>query len=113
MSDYEQIDPEELLDEIPSHPNCRCFTAPDPHPWRSWWRRKLFPARICTFPDTVEFVMRDAVMVDTVVHLSWLDRSRMLFCGKLRVESRTICENCVGKTVSSSVAYVLPPWSDE
>jgi len=92
----------------PNHPNCRCV-APDPHPWCSWWRRKFYPvSRVPQVPDAPGDYA-DCIHHEVEVHLSWLDWLRVMFSGRLVVESRIVCEHQVGKTVASSVSYPLPP----
>lgn len=50
------------------------------------------------------------LMVDTHIGLDWRDRLRVLFSGRLRVQTRSATDRIVGKMQSRSVTYVPAPW---
>jgi hypothetical protein len=75
-----------------------------PWTWRERLRFRLFPIRHCELPEAPA-TYADCVVVKTVTSLSLADRVRVLLSGKLTVETRTVTENIVGGTATSSVAY--------
>lgn len=81
--------------------------ASDPHPIRSWFRRKLFPCRH-VFAPAAPGDWKDCITMHTVCELSLLDRLRVLLTGRLEVTTRTITENEVGRSVTAADSYVLP-----
>ena len=75
-----------------------------PWTWRERLRYRLFPNLHCDLPPAPATHL-DCLHVTTVVHLSVIDRLRVLASGKLTVQTRTVTENIVGNAVTSSVAY--------
>jgi hypothetical protein len=73
------------------------------------WR--LFPQRHTEAPDATAagIQAKDCLTIRTEVHLSWLDRIRVIVSGRLRVESKTITENRLGGLSTNSGASVRPP----
>lgn len=53
----------------------------------------------------VDFECRDCIHVGIKAELSFLDRLRVLFSGKLSIKASIITENEVGRTASKSVIY--------
>lgn len=86
-----------------------CYYADSPWTWREKLRYRLYPSMPCPLPSAPA-AFADCVVVTTHVGLDWLDRLRVLVSGKLKVETRTVTENVVGGTVSSSVAYPVLRW---
>lgn len=84
--------------------------AIDPHPWRSWLRRILFPAKYCERPET-DFDSNDCVIVYSVTRLSFVDRIRCLLTGVVVVTSRTSTEHEIGRTATNSTCHI-GVWSD-
>ncbi len=72
--------------------------------WRERLRFKLFPDRYCPLPEA-SAVHKDCVVIRTVVVLSALDRLRVLWSGRVTVETKTVTENIVGATTTASVGY--------
>jgi hypothetical protein len=51
--------------------------------------------------------------VRTSIYLRWIDRIRVLFTGKIGVDTKVACERSPGKTLAVTVGCVLPPdWVD-
>ena len=84
------------------------FYAETPWTWRERLRFRLFPSRYCELP-VAPATYADVVVVKTVVVLSFTDRLRTLLSGRVTVETRTVCENVVGATITSSVGYPSLP----
>ena len=77
-----------------------------PWTWREKLRYRLMPSHPCPLPSAPAHYA-DCVVVTTVVGLSILDRLRVLLTGHLKVQTRTVTENIVGQSVTSSVAYPI------
>lgn len=83
------------------------YFVDSPWTWRERLGFKLFP---------LSHVRRQrrrprgliASVVTTIVHLSVRARLMSLISGRIKVETRTVTENIVGGTATSSVAY--PVW---
>lgn len=75
-----------------------------PWAWRDRLRNRLLPTRICELPEA-DARFADCIVHTTVTHFSLLDRLRILVTGTVRVDSKIVCENMVGRTIGSSVAY--------
>lgn len=74
---------------------------------------KLFPARHCDVPEPKGRVIGngDCIVCRTGVVLGFWDRARILFSGRLTVETKTATENRVGENVTNGVCYVnAPAW---
>lgn len=82
----------------------------DPHPWRNWIRRSLFPGKYCDRPE-VDFDSRDCIVVQSVTRLGFVDRIRCLLTGVVIVTSKTKTEHEVGRTVTNSTCHI-GVWSD-
>ena len=80
------------------------FYVDTPWTWRERLRFKLFPGRYCDLPEAPA-THQDCLTIRTVVVLGWLDRLRLLFSGRLTVETKTVTENMVGQHKTSSVAF--------
>lgn len=80
------------------------FYVDTPWTWRERLRFWAFPTQHCELPS-VPAHYQDCVVVKTVVLLPFTGRIRVLFSGKLTVETKTVTEYCVGGTMTSSVAY--------
>lgn len=78
-----------------------------PVTWRDKLRHKLFPADHLEVP-VAPITHKDVLVVRVTCELSMLDRIRLLFSGKLMVETKTVTENIIGHHVTSSLAYPLP-----
>lgn len=75
--------------------------------WQERLGHRLFPGKWCGHPDMDE--AHDCLVIRTEIHLSFIDRLKLLFSGIVRVETRTTCENIIGSNVTNSVGYVAPP----
>lgn len=76
--------------------------------WRDRLRGRLFPYRHCHPPEAPGHYL-DCITIHTTVGLSWIDRFRVMLTGRLEVTTRTVTENTIGKNVTASESYVLPP----
>lgn len=74
--------------------------------WVDRLRWKLFPMETCDIPD---IPARDCVIVRSRYRLSFLGRLRVLFSGRIEVETKTATENIVGACESSSCLNVKAP----
>ncbi len=81
------------------------YVSPLPLTRRAKLKSWLFPRRHCSLPDAPS-TYKDVIHIRTVSMLSWLDRLRVFFAGKIVVETRTVTENEIGENVTSSVFYV-------
>lgn len=82
----------------------QAYYVDTPWTWREKLQFKLFPSRHCSLPDAPASHL-DCIVVRTVVTLSLLDRLRVLWSGRLTVETKTVTEHIVGATTTASVAY--------
>lgn len=80
-----------------------CFVDA-PWTWRDRLRFRLFPSRVCSLPEAPASY-KDCVVTTTHVQFDWLDRIRVVLTGHVVVQTRTVAENIVGGTRTSSVAY--------
>ncbi len=76
--------------------------------WRDKIRRRLFPYRHCQLPDAPSNYA-DCITIHTEVVLSWTDRIRAMLSGRFEVTTKTVTENVVGKNITASECYPLPP----
>lgn len=75
-------------------------------------RIKLFPPQHCELPEAPA-THKDVLICKVVSELSLIDRLRVLFSGRVRVESRTVTENVIGDHKTNSIFVALPPkWWD-
>lgn len=72
-------------------------------------RSRLFPYQHCELPEAPAN-WPDVVHVTTIASLSFVDRLRVLASGQLRVDTRTVTENVVGDSRTSSVAFPIWKW---
>lgn len=72
--------------------------------WKDRLRFKLFPYPHCELPEAPA-IFKDILEVRVDVGFSAVDRLRVLLTGKVRVRARVVCENKVGRSISSSVAF--------
>lgn len=84
--------------------NDQAFYVDTPWTWRERLRFKLFPSRHCDLPEAPA-THKDCLVVRTVVVLGTLDRLRVLWSGRLTVETKTVTENIVGATTTASAAW--------
>lgn len=80
------------------------FVEPPPPTFMERLRGNLFPERAISNP---EMEHRDVFVCRTACHFAALDRIRILFTGKVMVETRTATENEIGAHRTKSVAYPL------
>jgi hypothetical protein len=78
--------------------------APDERPWsRRMWGR-LFPVKHCFLPDAPpEYA--DCVVTTTICTFGFWDRIRILFSGVLVVQTKTVTQCVVGKTITAGESY--------
>jgi hypothetical protein len=82
--------------------NTDCYTFAQPWGWREKLRAKVFPFTICHTPEApAQF--QDVLISKVRSELSFLDRIRVLFTGRVEVEVRTVTENLIGGTATNSV----------
>lgn len=67
---------------------------------------KLFPGKYCPLPEAPASY-RDCLVIRTTVVMGLLDRLRVLFSGCLIVETKTVTENIVGATITSSISFPI------
>lgn len=83
------------------------YSAMSPLTRRKKFIREWFPAQHCFAPEApVNY--KDAVHIEVDCRFSFVDRLRILICGRVVVKTVTITENTVGNSVTSSVAYPQP-----
>ncbi len=72
--------------------------------WKDRVKSKLFPARYCELQSApAEF--KDCIVLKIGIGFSFLDRLRVLVSGKMKIETKIVCEHAVGGNIASSVAY--------
>lgn len=74
--------------------------------------RRLFPQAHAEIPPEIEsFLNADGEVINfsCSTTLGIVDRLRLIFSGKIRIDSKIVCEKKVGWTKSVAVFYVLPP----
>ena len=66
---------------------------------------RLFPAQHveAVYPEWAG--QGDVVFVDSITHVSWLDRLRILLTGRIVTKSRVTCEHKVGRTTAVTAAW--------
>lgn len=79
-----------------------------PVTWRDRLRWKFFPGDHCDLPNGAPVTHKDVLTIRTIVELSFVDRLRILCSGRLMCETKTVTENLIGASITSSVAYPLP-----
>lgn len=77
-----------------------------PTTWADRLRWKLFPIDGCEIPDVPA---KDCVITRTKVRFSFAGRLRLLFSGRLTVETKTATENIVGNCETASCCYINAP----
>lgn len=73
---------------------------------------KLFPrseAACVTLPDLPSKPIKDGLVCDVHVELSFIDRLRALWSGRIVVYARTSCENVIGENKTNTGVWVKPP----
>jgi hypothetical protein len=83
--------------------NCALAYTPT---WIDRLRWKLFPLDTCDIPD---IPAKDCVITRTEVRFSLLGRLRVLFSGRIEVETKTATENIVGATATASCRNIKAP----
>ena len=86
---------------IPEAGGVPCSIAHD-RTWRCRLRAKLFPFTICELPEAPPS-FQDVLISISRSQLSFMDRLRVLFTGKVEVETRTVTENMIGSHRTNSV----------
>lgn len=90
-----------------------CFACTRKFTLRERIGMKLFPSRHCEVPEEEMPVKsrnwQDVLVIRTSVVLSWADWLRVVFSGRINVETKTATERVLGCTKTSSVAYAAPP----
>lgn len=81
--------------------------------WRDRLRWRLFPSRYATVPEPKHFTPGDCMVNRTAVYLDWRDRFRVLWSGRLIVQTNTSTENAVGATETTSAAWVVLSWRQD
>lgn len=71
--------------------------VPSRHPFT----RKLFPINYCLLPDAPK-EYKDVLVTITRIELSFLDRLRILWNGKVEVQTKTVTENLIGGCITSN-----------
>lgn len=87
--------------------------APDPRGFFTRVVHRLFPFKFEDWPDWI-FETGNGLCTDVTVHFSWPDRLRILFGGRLFVETRTATTYEPGPSKSHSRIYVQEPrWAQK
>lgn len=88
----------------------RAYYAPEPFRVR-FWRRLGFHWGHVPYQDDSEEEgwAPDSLIVETGVHLDWLDRIRVLISGNLHVGQRVKTDVSIGRSRAVSRVGVLPP----
>jgi len=76
------------------------------------WDEDLFEWRNAE-PGQEDWWVEGTITTNTVVHVDWLDRLRILISGKCRVESFTRTSVTVAHAETRSIFSVLPPRADQ
>lgn len=87
-----------------------CAVAVDPRPM---WKRvlsRLWPTHHQPLPELPAWA-KDAIVMETVISLSFADRLRVLVSGRVRHRAYTFAENVPGRVESETMAHPLPPVS--
>ena len=79
-----------------------------PITWKDRLRWKLFPANHVDLP-IAPVKYKDCFNCRVTAELSFLDRVRILFSGRLVVETKTVTENEIGGHLTSSTIFPLAP----
>lgn len=82
--------------------------------WRDRLRWKLFPRTHCELPEVPPgTTTKDCITIHTKCGLSIADRIRVLVSGRLEVTTRTVTQNEVGQSITSSACFPLgPKWME-
>jgi hypothetical protein len=79
--------------------------------WQEKLGWRLFPAHHIDSPELP--CAHDVLVCVSRVHLSWIDRLRVLISGKIEVTSKTTTKGVIGDHISASVFSARPPaWLD-
>lgn len=81
-----------------------CQAAEPKLHWTERLRCRLFPERHADLPEAPPH-WKDVIHNTTHVHLSFIDRVKLIFTGLLVVRIKIVCENEVGNTKTSSAAF--------
>ena len=80
--------------------------------WERLWQRLGFHGARALRPDEDELKEGWApswFIVETLVHLGWLDRFRVLVSGNLHIDHAIKTDVPIGKSYSTSAVGILPP----
>jgi hypothetical protein len=87
-----------------------CLIARQNWTWKDRLLAKLFPFVPCHAPE-VPASFQDVLIVRTRCSLDFIDRIKVLFTGKVEVETRTATTNLVGDCKTNSVVRAGRFWS--
>lgn len=65
---------------------------------------RMFPRNYCELPEAPASY-KDVLTCNVTVSLSFVSRLKVLVTGKVRVETKTVCENVIGNYITKSTAY--------
>lgn len=85
------------------------FYAPDP---RAGWKRlltRLWPRQRFETPESIDGFAPGYSVVQTVVHVSWRDRLRVLVSGRCDVEAHVYTETTLRRVYALGNFTVRPP----
>ena len=85
-----------------------CAVASQKITWKDKLRWKLFPLAHIEYRKSDSFY-KDFVHTYATISLSFTDRIRVLFTGRMYYQVRVLTENIVGECSTNSCAHVLPP----
>lgn len=73
--------------------------------WLETLRYKVFPVKYCELPEP-DFKWDECFTHNLTIHVSFIDRIKLLFSGVLKTSSKTVCENPMGNHRTNSVSFV-------
>ena len=75
---------------------------------------RFFPVKFGDWPDWI-FETHNGLCTDVTIHFDWRDKLRILFGGRVFVETRTRTANDPGPSKSHTRVYVQEPkgWEDD
>jgi hypothetical protein len=83
------------------------YSAMNPLTRRQKFIYRWFPSQHCFAPEAPVHY-KDALHIEVDCRFSFIDRLRILVCGRVVVKTVTVTENTVGNSVTSSLAYPQP-----
>jgi hypothetical protein len=82
--------------------------AMPPDTWRDKLRRKLFPYRPCYYDPDPKVKWQGCVGGHIMVHISFVDRIKLLFTGRIKVDIKMAVDVKIGNHELLTSANVCP-----